>query len=83
MQALYRLYRPQTFSQLVGQEHVSETLLTALKTGQVSQATVTSGPALLHRAAVDSVRRWKYTPASLDGKPVPVDLTVRVDFRLE
>jgi len=52
-------------------------------TGRVSRAVATSGPALLHQAAVDSVRQWKYAPAQLDGKPAPADLTVRVDFRLD
>ena len=32
-QALYRKYRPQTFSDVVGQEHVTETLRNAVKSG--------------------------------------------------
>jgi DNA polymerase-3 subunit gamma/tau len=44
MQALYRLYRPQKFSELIGQEHVSETLLKALQTAKVSHAFLFIGP---------------------------------------
>jgi TonB family protein len=52
-------------------------------TGRVSSMKVISGPALLHQAALDSLRQWKYQPATLDGKPVPMHLTVTVQFRLQ
>jgi outer membrane biosynthesis protein TonB len=38
---------------------------------------------LLHQAAMDSLRQWKYQAATLDGKPVPMHLTVTVQFRLQ
>jgi len=41
---LYRKYRPQTFSQLVGQEHVVKTLQGALSSGRVGQAYLFTGP---------------------------------------
>jgi protein TonB len=44
---------------------------------------VVSGPVLLHQAAMDSLRQWRYEPAMLDGKPVPMHLTVTVQFRLQ
>ncbi len=44
MQALYRLYRPQKFSELVGQEHVSATLLKALEIGKITHAYLFVGP---------------------------------------
>jgi protein TonB len=37
---------------------------------------------LLDQAAVDAVRRWRYTPTLLNGQPVAVVMTVTVDFRL-
>ncbi|MDR0366594.1 MAG: DNA polymerase III subunit gamma/tau, partial [Bifidobacteriaceae bacterium] len=43
-QALYRRYRPETFSEVIGQEHVTEPLTQALKTGRVSHAYLFSGP---------------------------------------
>lgn len=37
-QALYRKYRPQTFSDVVGQEHITETLKNELSAGKVTHA---------------------------------------------
>lgn len=42
--SLYRKYRPQTFSDLVGQQHVTQTLQTALKQGRLAHALLFSGP---------------------------------------
>ena len=41
---LYRKYRPQIFSQLVGQEHVVKTLQGALSSGRVGHAYLFAGP---------------------------------------
>jgi DNA polymerase-3 subunit gamma/tau len=42
--ALYRKYRPATFAEVVGQEHVTEPLSTALEAGRVNHAYLFSGP---------------------------------------
>ncbi|MGH3898595.1 MAG: DNA polymerase III subunit gamma and tau [Pseudonocardiaceae bacterium] len=42
--ALYRKYRPAMFAELVGQEHVTEPLRTALAAGRVNHAYLFSGP---------------------------------------
>ncbi|WP_245721320.1 DNA polymerase III subunit gamma and tau, partial [Nocardia pseudovaccinii] len=42
--ALYRKYRPATFAEVVGQEHVTDPLSTALDTGRISHAYLFSGP---------------------------------------
>ena len=42
--ALYRQWRPKSFSDLVGQEHVSQTLAQAIETGRVGHAYLFSGP---------------------------------------
>jgi DNA polymerase-3 subunit gamma/tau len=44
MTALYRKYRPQTFSEVVGQEAVVRTLTNAIEAGQVRQAYLFAGP---------------------------------------
>ncbi len=41
---LYRKYRPQTFTQVVGQEHVVKTLKGALITGRIGHAYLFTGP---------------------------------------
>ena len=43
-QALYRKYRPATFAEVVGQEHVTEPLSTALAVGRINHAYLFSGP---------------------------------------
>jgi DNA polymerase-3 subunit gamma/tau len=42
--ALYRRYRPATFAELKGQDHVTEPLRQALKSGRVNHAYLLSGP---------------------------------------
>ncbi|PSL55562.1 DNA polymerase III tau subunit [Saccharothrix carnea] len=42
--ALYRKYRPATFGEVVGQEHVTEPLRTALAAGRINHAYLFSGP---------------------------------------
>jgi len=41
---LYRKYRPQTFSEIIGQEHIVQTLTNAISSGMVSHAYLFSGP---------------------------------------
>ncbi len=42
--ALYRRYRPETFSEVIGQDHVTEPLRNALKNDRVNHAYLFSGP---------------------------------------
>jgi protein TonB len=37
---------------------------------------------LLEQAALDAVRQWTYTPARLNGSPIPVVMTLTINFRL-
>ena len=41
---LYRKYRPQTFAEIIGQEHVVQTLTNAISSNSVSHAYIFSGP---------------------------------------
>ncbi|MFB9731593.1 DNA polymerase III subunit gamma/tau, partial [Ornithinimicrobium kibberense] len=42
--ALYRRYRPESFADVIGQEHVTEPLVQALRSGRVNHAYLFSGP---------------------------------------
>ncbi len=42
--ALYRKYRPRTFAEIIGQDHVTEPLSQALRTGRLHHAYLFSGP---------------------------------------
>lgn len=43
-QTLYRKYRPQTFADIIGQNHVKVTLMSELSTGRVAHAYLFTGP---------------------------------------
>ena len=51
--------------------------------GRVTGMKVLSGPVMLHQAAMDSLHQWKYRPATLNGEPVSMHLTVTIQFRLQ
>jgi len=51
--------------------------------GTVRELRVIDGHPLLAPAAVEAVKRWKYKPYYVKGKPVEVETTVTVSFRLE
>jgi len=50
--------------------------------GDVGRVTVLRGIPLLDEAAIEAVRQWRYAPTLLQGQPVPVIMTVTVNFRL-
>jgi protein TonB len=50
--------------------------------GRVREAKVLRGVPLLDEAALAAVRQWVYTPTLIDGVPVPVLMTVTVNFSL-
>jgi TonB family protein len=50
--------------------------------GKLTSMKVVSGAPLLQQAALDSLRTWKYQPAYLNEKPVPVKMSIIVNFRL-
>jgi protein TonB len=50
--------------------------------GKVTDVKVLRGIPLLDSAAVEAVKQWVYTPTLLNGVPVPVIMTVTVNFRL-
>lgn len=51
--------------------------------GRVTQARVLRSVPLLDQAAVNAVQSWEYTPTLLNGQPVPVIMTVTVQFQLQ
>jgi protein TonB len=54
------------------------------KQGNVTDARVLRGlPMGLSEAATNAILRWKYRPATLNGRPVAVYLTVTVNFTLQ
>jgi len=52
------------------------------ETGQVSQVQNTSGPAMLQRAAMDAVKKWKFKPFTRDGQATKATGFVSFNFSL-
>jgi protein TonB len=50
--------------------------------GLVQNARVLRSIPLLDDAALSAVRQWEFTPTLLNGSPVPVIMTVTVNFQL-
>jgi protein TonB len=50
--------------------------------GKVSDVRVLRSIPLLDQAAMDAVRQWEYAPTVLNGTPVPVLMTVTLNFTL-
>jgi len=50
--------------------------------GRVSDAKVLRSIPILDQAAIDAVMQWEFTPTMLNGAPVPVIMTVTVNFTL-
>ena len=54
------------------------------KTGNVTNVKILKGlPMGLDQAAADAVKKWKFKPATLNGKPVAVIYNLTVNFRLQ
>jgi TonB family protein len=51
--------------------------------GRVETVKVLKGFRSLAQSAAAAVRKWRYTTTELDGKPVPVIMTITVNFRLQ
>jgi TonB family protein len=51
--------------------------------GNVESAKVLRSIPMLDQAALDAVKQWKFTPTLLNGVPVPVLMTVTVNFTLQ
>ena len=56
--------------------------VTIAKDGTVKEITTKSGHPMLVPAAIDAVKKWRYQPYKLDGKPIEVYTQVVVDFTL-
>jgi protein TonB len=51
--------------------------------GEVTGARILRSVPLLDDAALTAVRQWRYAPTTLNGLPVPIVMTVTVNFTLQ
>lgn len=57
-------------------------LATISKEGNITELKVVSGHPLLADAAREAVKQWKYTPFTLNGRPVEVETVITVRFEM-
>jgi len=48
--------------------------------GQVDDLKLVSGDPLLSAAAMDAVRKWRYSPYLLNGRPIPKETRITISF---
>ena len=56
--------------------------ITVNESGMVTNARIVRSVPLLDDAALKAVREWRYEPTVVNGKPVPLTMTVTVNFAL-
>jgi len=52
-------------------------------TGQVVSEKVVSGPPMLRQAALDALKKWRFTPFQVNGATTPATVTLTIPFYLE
>jgi protein TonB len=52
-----------------------------MEDGTVRDVKVVEGSSVLAQSAVDAVKRWRYKPYQLDGKPVKNETTITINFK--
>ena len=50
--------------------------------GRVRDVHPVSGPTVFYEAAIGAVQQWRYKPYEFQGKPVEVETTINVNFRI-
>jgi TonB family protein len=51
--------------------------------GQVASEKVVSGPAMLQQAALDAVKKWRFTPFQVNGVPTLAATTLTIPFHID
>jgi periplasmic protein TonB len=67
------------------QNHITGTIVlhaVISKDGSIQELQFVSGPPELMRSAMDAVKKWRYKPTELEGRPVEVDTTISVVYTL-
>lgn len=72
-QALYRKYRPRAFADIIGQEHVTQTLSRAIQAGNIGHAYLFTGPKGTGKTSVARILAYQINKLPY-GDTVPLDI---------
>jgi len=73
-QALYRSYRSKSFDEVIGQDHITKTLKTAIKTGRISHAYLFSGPRGVGKTSVARILAHEVNKLPYTGEEIHLDI---------
>ena len=76
---------PPAYPDIARVAHVEGTVVleaTIDEWGVVKNVVVRQSQALLDKAAIDAVTKWRYAPTRLNGQPIAIVMTVTVTFTL-
>ena len=72
--ALYRKYRPTTFEGAIGQEHITNTLKKAIKTGKISHAYLFTGPRGIGKTSVARIFAHEVNKIPYEDDSIHLDI---------
>lgn len=72
--ALYRKYRPKSFSETVGQEAVTDTLNEAIRSGRISHAYLFSGPRGVGKTSIARILAYEVNQLPYRGDDLHLDI---------
>lgn len=73
-QALYRSYRSKSFDEVVGQEHITDTLSKAIKSGRISHAYLFTGPRGVGKTSVARILAHEVNGLPYGGESIHLDI---------
>lgn len=73
-QALYRKYRSKTLSEIIGQEHITQTLQQAIKSGRISHAYLFTGPRGVGKTSIARILAYDINGAQYNDPAYSMDV---------
>ncbi|MDB5160860.1 MAG: polymerase subunit gamma/tau [Candidatus Saccharibacteria bacterium] len=73
-QALYRKYRSKSFDEVVGQDHITKTLESAIKSGRISHAYLFTGPRGVGKTSVARILAHAVNGLTYDSEAAHLDI---------
>ncbi len=71
---LYRKYRPKKLDEIIGQEHITKTLETALKSGNLAHAYLFTGPRGVGKTSIARILAFEANGVLYDDTNLPLDI---------